>query len=108
VPLLLDTITMQLPTIHSQQARISHRQQPNCLHIPHVNQSKARRQLVIAAGEARSANRTKWTQQETTDRLGTLESNVAISSQHSVSIDTKQLTQEDKAHDLVRQVGSSS
>jgi hypothetical protein len=58
------TTIMQLPTSQSQQVLTSQRRAPNCPHVLHRNHKSSRRDLVIAAGEARSANRTKWTQKD--------------------------------------------
>ena len=86
--------TMQLPAFHSQQALTSHQRHSSCPHIPIRNHRASRRQLVVAAGEARSANRTKWTQKEH-------QQGYSSQKQQQYASNITQLTQLDDAHDLV-------
>lgn len=94
-PVCRDTI--MLPAFRSQQAFTSHKRHAHCLKAPFDNSKAPRRQLVIAAGEARSANRTKWTQKDLQTQQQTVSSHKHEQYVSSIS----QLSQADKAHELV-------
>lgn len=89
---------MQLPACHpTQQLTSSHRRHANCPHIPAQITQRVQRQLVIAAGEARSANRTKWTQKD----QQSAQQGPSSRKQEQYVASISQLTQADGAHDLV-------
>jgi hypothetical protein len=90
--------TMQLPTLQSQQALTSQQRHSSYLQSPQTRHRAARRQLVIAAGEARSANRTKWTQKDVQQTQQGWDSS---QKKQQVNSNIMQLTQLDDAHDLV-------
>lgn len=82
--------------MQSQGAVRSHQTSVNCVKLPCISPT-SRRQLVIARGEARSANRTKWTQKD----LQTQQQDSASQKQQQYTNNITQLTQLDDAHDLV-------
>jgi hypothetical protein len=92
-------IKMQLPACHTatQQLSSSHRRHAHRPHIPLQITQRAQRQLVIAAGEARSANRTKWTQKD----QQSAQQGPSSRKQEQYVASISQLTQADGAHDLV-------
>lgn len=88
---------MQSMQLQQQQALSGHTRPSKCSHVHPEHHRPSRRQLVIRNGEARSANRTKWTQNDAQARQQ--QPSAPGKDQYVAKI--SQLTQADHAHDLV-------